>query len=85
MTLLAVSWDIGNAATEMTDRITAGVMQADGTKKIEPRMDLQHVANAVVFIANLPLDANVRWMTLMATKMPRGPTTGARCSIIGGP
>jgi NAD(P)-dependent dehydrogenase (short-subunit alcohol dehydrogenase family) len=62
--------DIGNAATEMTDRITQGVMQADGTKKVEPRMDLEHVANAVVFMANLPLDANVQWMTLMATKMP---------------
>jgi NAD(P)-dependent dehydrogenase (short-subunit alcohol dehydrogenase family) len=62
--------DIGNAATEMTDRITAGVMQADGTKKVEPRMDLKHVADAVVFVANLPLDANVQWMTLMATKMP---------------
>jgi NAD(P)-dependent dehydrogenase (short-subunit alcohol dehydrogenase family) len=62
--------DIGNAATEMTDRISAGVMQADGTRKVEPRMDLQHVADAVVFIANLPLDANVQWMTLMATKMP---------------
>src|SRR5687767_9049210 len=56
--------DIGNAATEMTDRITQGVMQADGTKKVEPRMDLKHVADAVVFIANLPLDANVQWMTL---------------------
>jgi NAD(P)-dependent dehydrogenase (short-subunit alcohol dehydrogenase family) len=62
--------DIGNAATEMTDRITAGVMQADGTKKVEPRMDLKHVADAVVFVANLPLNANVQWMTVMATKMP---------------
>ncbi len=62
--------DIGNAATEMTDRITQGVMQADGTKKVEPRMDLKHVADAVVFMANLPLDANVQWMTVMATKMP---------------
>ena len=62
--------DIGNAATEMTDRITRGVMQADGSMKVEPRMDLQHVADAVVFIANLPLDANVQFMTIMATKMP---------------
>lgn len=62
--------DIGNAATEMTDRITAGVMQADGTKKVEPRMDVRHVADFVVHIANLPLDANVQFMTLMATKMP---------------
>jgi len=62
--------DIGNAATEMTDRLTKGVMQANGTMMSEPRMDLQHVADAVVFIANLPLDANVQFMTLMATKMP---------------
>jgi NAD(P)-dependent dehydrogenase (short-subunit alcohol dehydrogenase family) len=62
--------DIGNAATEMTDRITKGVMQADGTTKVEPRMDLKHVGDAVVFMANLPLDANVQFMTLMATKMP---------------
>jgi NAD(P)-dependent dehydrogenase (short-subunit alcohol dehydrogenase family) len=62
--------DIGNAATEMTDRITKGVMQADGTLMVEPRMDLQHVADAIVFISSLPLDANVQFMTLMATKMP---------------
>lgn len=62
--------DIGNAATEMTDRITRGVMQADGTMKPEPRMDLKHVGEAVVFMAGLPLDANVQFMTLMATKMP---------------
>lgn len=62
--------DIGNAATEMTERITKGVMQADGSMKVEPRMDLKNVADAVVFISNLPLDANVQFMTLMATKMP---------------
>jgi NAD(P)-dependent dehydrogenase (short-subunit alcohol dehydrogenase family) len=62
--------DIGNAATEMTERLTRGVMQANGTMMAEPRMDLKHVAEAVVFIANLPLDANVQFMTLMATKMP---------------
>ena len=62
--------DIGNAATEMTERITKGVMQANGTMTVEPRMDLKHVADAIVFIANLPLDANVQFMTLMATKMP---------------
>jgi NAD(P)-dependent dehydrogenase (short-subunit alcohol dehydrogenase family) len=62
--------DIGNAATEMTERITKGVMQANGALMVEPRMDLKHVADAVVFIANLPLDANVQFMTLMATKMP---------------
>ena len=62
--------DIGNAATEMTQRLANGVMQANGTMMPEPRMDLKHVADAVVFIANLPLDANVQFMTLMATKMP---------------
>jgi NAD(P)-dependent dehydrogenase (short-subunit alcohol dehydrogenase family) len=62
--------DIGNAATEMTERITKGVMQANGTLMVEPRMDVQHVAEAVVYMANLPLDANVQFMTLMATKMP---------------
>jgi NAD(P)-dependent dehydrogenase (short-subunit alcohol dehydrogenase family) len=62
--------DIGNAATEMTERMTAGVPQADGTKMVEPRMDVRHVAEAVVYMANLPLDANVQFMTVMATKMP---------------
>jgi NAD(P)-dependent dehydrogenase (short-subunit alcohol dehydrogenase family) len=62
--------DIGNAATEMTDRISSGVLQADGSKMVEPRMDLRHVADAVLYIANLPLEANVQFMTLMATKMP---------------
>jgi NAD(P)-dependent dehydrogenase (short-subunit alcohol dehydrogenase family) len=62
--------DIGNAATEMTDRMTSGVIQANGTMMVEPRMDVKHVADTVVYIANLPLDANVQFMTLMATKMP---------------
>ena len=62
--------DIGNAATEMTERMTAGVPQADGTKMVEPRMNVSHVAEAVVYMANLPLDANVQFMTVMATKMP---------------
>jgi NAD(P)-dependent dehydrogenase (short-subunit alcohol dehydrogenase family) len=62
--------DIGNAATEMTERMAAGVPQADGSTKIEPRMEPKHVADAVVFMANLPLDANVQFMTVMATKMP---------------
>jgi NAD(P)-dependent dehydrogenase (short-subunit alcohol dehydrogenase family) len=62
--------DIGNAATEMTDRITSGVLQANGTKMVEPRMDLRHVADAVLYIANLPLEANVQFMTVMATQMP---------------
>jgi len=62
--------DIGNAATEMTDRITVGVLQANGARMPEPRMNVQHVADTVVYMANLPLDANVLFMTLMATKMP---------------
>ena len=62
--------DIGNAATEMTARMTDGVPQADGSRKPEPRIDVDHVANAVVYMANLPLDANVLFMTVMATKMP---------------
>ncbi len=62
--------DIGNAATEMTERMTGGVIQANGTMMPEPRMNVKHVADAIVYIANLPLDANVQFMTLMATKMP---------------
>jgi NAD(P)-dependent dehydrogenase (short-subunit alcohol dehydrogenase family) len=62
--------DIGNAATEMTERMNDGVMQANGTMMVEPRMNLKHVADAIVYIADLPLEANVQFMTLMATKMP---------------
>jgi NAD(P)-dependent dehydrogenase (short-subunit alcohol dehydrogenase family) len=62
--------DIGNAATEMTKRMSGGVPQADGTLKLEPTMDVQHVADAVLYMANLPLEANVEFMTVMATKMP---------------
>jgi NAD(P)-dependent dehydrogenase (short-subunit alcohol dehydrogenase family) len=62
--------DIGNAASEMTERMTTGVPQANSTTMIEPRMDLKHVADAVLYMANLPLDANVQFITLMATKMP---------------
>src|SRR5689334_16596100 len=62
--------DIGNAATEMTERMTAGVPQANGTTMVEPRMDVRHVAEAVLYMANLPLDANVPFMTVMATEMP---------------
>jgi NAD(P)-dependent dehydrogenase (short-subunit alcohol dehydrogenase family) len=62
--------DIGNAATEMTERMTAGVPQANGTIMAEPRMDVRHVAEAVLYMASLPLDANVQFITLMATKMP---------------
>ena len=62
--------DIGNAATEMTERMTAGVLQANGTTLVEPRMHVRHVAEAVVYMASLPLDTNVQFMTVMATKMP---------------
>ncbi|MCS6932938.1 MAG: SDR family oxidoreductase [Acetobacteraceae bacterium] len=62
--------DIGNAATEMTERMARGVPQADGRIAAEPRMDVQDVARAVVFMASLPLDSNVQFMTIMATKMP---------------
>ena len=62
--------DIGNAATEMTERMTAGVPQADGTTRVEPRMDVQDVARAVLYMASLPLSANVQFMTVMATNMP---------------
>jgi NAD(P)-dependent dehydrogenase (short-subunit alcohol dehydrogenase family) len=62
--------DIGNAATEMTQRMTGGVPQANGTTMVEPRMDVRHVADAVVYMASLPLDANVQFMTVMATTMP---------------
>ena len=62
--------DIGNAATEMTETMAAGILQADGTFKVEPRMDVRHVAEAVLNIANLPLEANIPFMTIMATKMP---------------
>ena len=62
--------DIGNAATELTERMTSGVPQANGAMAVEPRMDVKHVAEAVVYIATLPLDVNVQFMTVMATKMP---------------
>ena len=62
--------DIGNAATEMTERMAAGVPQANGETLVEPRMDVKHVADAIVYMANLPLDANVQFMTVMATNMP---------------
>ena len=62
--------DIGNAATEMTARMTQGVPQADGTLKAEPRMDVAHVGSAVLYMARLPLDANVLFMTVTANKMP---------------
>jgi len=62
--------DIGNALTEMAARMAAGVPQANGEIAPEPLMDVEHVANAVVHMASLPLDANVLFMTVMATKMP---------------
>jgi NAD(P)-dependent dehydrogenase (short-subunit alcohol dehydrogenase family) len=62
--------DIGNAATDMTARMANGVPQANGEILAEPRLDVEHVARAVVYMANLPLDANVQFMTVMATKMP---------------
>jgi NAD(P)-dependent dehydrogenase (short-subunit alcohol dehydrogenase family) len=62
--------DIGNAATEMTARMTQGVLQANGELAVEPRMDVTHVAEAVAYMAGLPLDSNVPFMTVMATKMP---------------
>jgi NAD(P)-dependent dehydrogenase (short-subunit alcohol dehydrogenase family) len=62
--------DIGNAATELTARMATGIVQANGSTMAEPRLDLKHVADAIVYMANLPLDANVQFMTVMATKMP---------------
>jgi NAD(P)-dependent dehydrogenase (short-subunit alcohol dehydrogenase family) len=62
--------DIGNAGTEMTARMKDGVPQADGSLAPEPTMDVEHVARAVVYMAGLPLDANVLFMTVMATAMP---------------
>ena len=62
--------DIGNAATQMAERMATGVPQADGSTKAEPLMDPKYVAQAVVYMASLPLEANVQFMTVMATKMP---------------
>jgi NAD(P)-dependent dehydrogenase (short-subunit alcohol dehydrogenase family) len=62
--------DIGNAKTERASRISRGVPQADGSIKPEPMMSMHDVANAVLYMANLPLEANVQFMTIMATKMP---------------
>jgi NAD(P)-dependent dehydrogenase (short-subunit alcohol dehydrogenase family) len=64
--------DVGNAATEMTDRMALGVRQADGSVRPEPRMQVDDVARAVVYMAGLPLDANVASMTVLATTMPFG-------------
>lgn len=62
--------DIGNAATEMTDRMAKGILQADGSTRVEPRMDVNHVADTIVQIAGFPLETNVQSMVIMATNMP---------------
>ncbi|NYT23784.1 SDR family oxidoreductase [Alcaligenaceae bacterium] len=62
--------DIGNAASDMTEVMRRGVMQADGSMRPEPLMDVEHVARAVLYMASLPLEANVQFMTVMATTMP---------------
>ena len=62
--------DIGNAATEMTEGISRGALQADGSVAPEPTFDARHVADAVLFMAALPLDANVQFLTITATTMP---------------
>ena len=62
--------DIGNAQSDMAARMARGVPQADGSVKPEPLMDAQHVANSVLYMASLPLEANVQFLTVMATKMP---------------
>jgi NAD(P)-dependent dehydrogenase (short-subunit alcohol dehydrogenase family) len=62
--------DIGNAATDMTAAFATGVQQASGQTAVEPRLDVAHVARAVIYMASLPLEANVQFMTVMATKMP---------------
>jgi len=62
--------DIGNAATDMTAAYAAGVLQANGDIAAEPLLDVAHVVRAVIYMASLPLDANVQFLTVMATKMP---------------
>lgn len=62
--------DIGNAATEMTERMVKGILQPDGSMRVEPRMDVNHVAQSIVQIAGFPLETNVQSMVIMATNMP---------------
>ena len=62
--------DVGNAATEMTERMTKGILQPNGSMMVEPRMDVTHVGEAVLQMAELPLESNILHMTIMATKMP---------------
>ncbi|MGM0585013.1 MAG: SDR family oxidoreductase [Pseudomonadota bacterium] len=68
--IAACQIDIGNAASEMTERMAKGVPQADGSVRAEPLMDVGHVADTVLRMAELPLEANMQWVTVMATKMP---------------
>lgn len=62
--------DIGNAATNMTERMSSGTAQADGSMKVEPTYDVKHVGETILYMSNLPLDTNVQFVTIMATKMP---------------
>lgn len=62
--------DIGNAKSAMTKQIEEGILQADGSKKVEPTMDLEEVGRAIVYMASLPLSTNIPWVTLMANGMP---------------
>jgi NAD(P)-dependent dehydrogenase (short-subunit alcohol dehydrogenase family) len=62
--------DIGNAATDMTQSMSTGTLQADGSRAREPTFDARHVAEAVLYMASLPLDANVQFLTITATTMP---------------
>jgi NAD(P)-dependent dehydrogenase (short-subunit alcohol dehydrogenase family) len=62
--------DIGNAATNMTTKMEKGILQASGRIEVEPTMDVSHVSNAIIYMASLPLDANVQFLTVMATGMP---------------
>jgi len=62
--------DVGNAATDMTERMVAGILQANGTVAVEPVMDVEIVGQSVLYMANLPLSANVLFHTVMASKMP---------------
>ena len=62
--------DIGNAATDMTQRMATGILQPDGSRRAEPRMSVSEVGNAIVYMANLPAGTNVPFLTLMATNMP---------------
>ena len=68
--ITACQIDIGNAVTDMTERMAEGMQQPSGQIMVEPRMDVEHVASSVLHMANLPLDANALFMTVMATKMP---------------